>query len=84
MTTIPEGESGYTIYFDESAWLGADEERTYEDAMSYGDAGPDVLALVALEDETTTRSEFSLGPGLHELRVVVTDEDQPEIQAHPS
>ncbi len=79
ITTVPKVKSGFTEYFSEVWHLRPGNDKRFEQGLAFTDYEPELTALVALEDETTKRSDFSFDFDLRELQVVITEEKNVEI-----
>lgn len=80
ITTIPDAGSGFTEYFSDVWFVDAGDEQTFEKGLAFTDHEPELMALVVLDDETASRKQFTFTSDLSELRVVITDRGQIELQ----
>lgn len=81
ITTIPDEGLGFTEYFSDTWLVDSGGEHTFEEGPAFTDYEPELMALVVLENETAKRTEFSFSPDLTELRVLITEKGEIEVQS---
>lgn len=80
VTSIPDGQGGYTPYYDETQQLDPGEGNTTQNAIPFTDHEPEIMVLAVMENESARRADIELSYDLEELRVSITEDEQVEIE----
>lgn len=73
VSSQPDENAGYTEYFSEMIYLQAGERERFDEALTFTDYVPRLLAMAVTDSETTATTNFDLRRELEELRVEITD-----------
>lgn len=81
ITSAPSEGGGYTKYFCDATHLSPSETEEFSDGVTVPDFEPNVIAIVALENENSKSDTFRISSSLREI--IITINSKEKIQVNP-